>query len=163
MGANTIPMPKKSGRTVLGVRIGLDGVSKRSPWHSSYAVQEGHLLPSLQSLLSKRRVYSSHSQRSCFSFPWARSKCRNAHCSPPHGGQKLTRRAAVLGLLRNLRTRVVGIQGVGVVDAARIVGHAGQICDRQTLLVAVYSRENKSTKVNYEWIGEGNDEGTRWE
>jgi hypothetical protein len=47
-----MPTAKKRGRTVLGVRMGLYGVSHDKPRRESKATMD-NVLPSLQSLLTK--------------------------------------------------------------------------------------------------------------
>ena len=56
MGAKMMPMEKKRGRTVFGVRIGLICGQRRgiAPWEGSPIVDD--LLPCLQPLLSKGSV-----------------------------------------------------------------------------------------------------------
>jgi len=57
MGANMMPTTKKRGRTVFGVRIGLSPRSQcRCPGPYTFIA---HILPRLQSLLSKRSVCKS--------------------------------------------------------------------------------------------------------
>lgn len=49
-----MPMAKKSGRTVLGVRMGLGGWSVGA--HASIWISGSNILPGLESLLAKGRV-----------------------------------------------------------------------------------------------------------
>lgn len=57
MGANMMPTMKKRGRTVFGVRMGL--LPRCQCRWSSLLALTAHVLPRLQSLLSKRRVCAS--------------------------------------------------------------------------------------------------------
>ena len=61
MGANIIPMVKKRGRTVLGVRIGLVNCERASHWNK--APELVHILPRLQSLLPKSRIWKPSSDK----------------------------------------------------------------------------------------------------
>ncbi len=62
IGANTIPMAKKRGSTVLGVRIGLPGVSKGCVRGEERGDRRGwYSLPCFQPLLSECRIVSETS------------------------------------------------------------------------------------------------------
>jgi hypothetical protein len=61
MGAKMIPMTKKRGRTVFGVRIGLrQEVSIAQIRLCAGSISAEHLLPGLESLLPKGRVYDEY-------------------------------------------------------------------------------------------------------
>jgi hypothetical protein len=61
MGAKMMPMAKKSGSTVLGVRIGLSRSERDEA--TGWADGAGHSLPGLEALLSESSVCILHQRQ----------------------------------------------------------------------------------------------------
>lgn len=90
MGANMMPTTKNKGRTVFGVKMGLSPRGQHR--YSGGYIPVVHILPRLQSLLSKRSICTSISIALCaLSGVEAYSEvvCSSSSCSPRGSGPGL--------------------------------------------------------------------------
>jgi hypothetical protein len=98
MGANMMPMRKKSGSTVFGVRMGLSQGVSYGPTLLNGAL---HVLPCFQSLLPKRRICT-----------WSVLPVCAHHCP----AVPLTRWSPALRLLVILAGWILAREGICVLD-----------------------------------------------